>query len=150
MYPRQNPSVDAWREVPARRPPYPPAMRPPGPYQPALPPDVAARMVLPPGGNWEAGATDAAGRRWVHIPWRGWQPAAPSPLAVRTSYSPAVYTSRTRRTRRRLRLARWLSAPLLAAAAAAVYIGLSEMLMAWAAAGTLLAAAVLAAAARRR
>lgn len=36
----------------------------------------------PHAGNWEGGYTDRHGQHWVHVPWQGWQPAAPTPYLV--------------------------------------------------------------------
>lgn len=35
-----------------------------------------------PGDNWEGGATDARGRRWIHVPWQGWEFSNHAPYLV--------------------------------------------------------------------
>lgn len=102
------------------------------------PPEVLAAFAdLGPGGNWEGGTVDQAGRRWSHLPWKGWQLAGPDPYQTASGW---VYTSAgIRRRRRRETVVRWVVPHGGLLALLLIYRGLVDMALGWAAAGAALA-----------
>lgn len=131
------------RRPPPRPPAWLPVQRDPEPGRPVPPPEVLAAFPdFGPGGNWEAGTVDRAGRRWVHQPYVGWRMAGPGPYLA---YRGHVYTSfGVRRRRRREDAARWLVPPGGLLALALLCGGLLNFDLGWAAAGALLSVALVA------
>lgn len=135
------PPPDGWEQgrTPARPPAWLPAQRTPHTGRTAPPSEVLGAFAdLGPGGNWEGGTVDKAGRLWIHEPYTGWRPAGPRPyLADRGR----VYTATgVRRHRRRETVVELIAPPVGMLAGALICGGLVNSALGWAIAGAGVAA----------